>query len=88
MIDENDVALLEQAGLILANVDQSKTPDELHEDAAFSEYLNLISQTVKAEEIVPETAPETAETEITPTFIQRIINLIRTILSIVVLLFK
>ncbi len=88
VIDENDVALLEQAGLILANVDQSKTPDELHEDAAFSEYLNLISQTAQAEEIVPDTAPETAETEITPTFIQRIINLIRTILSIVVLLFK
>lgn len=43
-IDELDVELLEQAGLILADVDQSKTKEELSTNSAFAEYQNLISQ--------------------------------------------
>lgn len=43
-IDEYDAELLEQAGLILADVNQSKTKEELSTNSAFAEYQNLISQ--------------------------------------------
>lgn len=50
-IDELDVELLEQAGLLLADVDQSKSEEELIETSlAYVEYLNLIEQTVENQE--------------------------------------
>ncbi len=50
VIDENDVALLEQAGVLLASVDQTKSEAELLEtNSAYVEYLNLIDQTVETE---------------------------------------
>ena len=79
-IDENDVAILEQAGLILANVDQSKTPAELFEDAAFCEYINLIDQTpVTAEKSVEEMPTDTTpadEPVVTKTLLQKIMYFI------------
>ncbi|MBP9989629.1 MAG: Ig-like domain-containing protein [Ruminococcus sp.] len=54
IIDEFDVDLLEQAGVLLANVDQSKTLEELKSDSVYVEYLNLIEQNPVNEEIQPE----------------------------------
>ena len=42
-VSAEDVAILEQAGLLLSEIDINKTPAELSEDAAFSEYLHLIT---------------------------------------------
>ncbi|MBP3328284.1 MAG: hypothetical protein J6L91_05200, partial [Clostridia bacterium] len=68
VIDSFDVALLEQAGILLADVDQSKSSDELATDAAYIEYLDLIDQSpeteIEAEEKPqPEDEIETPETE-------------------------
>lgn len=49
IIDAADVAILEQAGIILAGVDQTKSEAELMTDSAYVEYLNLIDQTVETE---------------------------------------
>ncbi len=62
VIDSFDVALLEQAGLLLSDVDQSKSAEELATDEAYIEYLDLIDQTpdVEAEDepeagdVIPE----------------------------------
>lgn len=51
VIDDSDVELLEQAGVLLANVDQSKNNEELLETSSvYNEYLNLIDQRVESEE--------------------------------------
>lgn len=50
-IDDFDVELLEQAGILLASVDQSLSEEELLEtSSAYVEYLNLIDQTDSTEE--------------------------------------
>ena len=83
VIDENDVAILEQAGLILANVDQSKTPAELFEDAAFCEYISLIDQRpVTAEKSVEEVPTDTAPA-VTKTLLQKIMDFIIYIFKII-----
>ncbi len=82
VIDENDVALLEQAGIILASVDQSKTPAELVTDSAYVEYLNLIDQNpteeAPAEEMSSDVTPtdEPVDEGFNKSFIQRIIDFI------------
>ena len=58
-VSAEDVAILEQAGLLLSEIDINKTPAELSEDAAFSEYLNLIEANVKHE--MAEKTEDTAE---------------------------
>ncbi|MCQ2484561.1 MAG: Ig-like domain-containing protein, partial [Clostridia bacterium] len=53
VIDQLDVDILREAGVLLSQVDQNKTEEELLETSfAYVEYLNLIDQTVetKAEE--------------------------------------
>ena len=51
VINQADVDLLNQAGVLLANVDQTKSPEELLETSAeYNEYLNLIDQSVTVEE--------------------------------------
>ena len=86
-IDENDVALLEQAGLLLANVDQSKTPAELFEDAVFSEYINLITQSPVTAEKTVETAPTDTtpadEPVVTQTLFQQIMDFIIHIFNLI-----
>lgn len=56
VINQADVDLLNQAGVLLANVDQTKSPEELLETSAeYNEYLNLIDQSVAVEEKKQET---------------------------------
>ena len=46
VIDPMDVALLHQAGLLFANIDQTKSETELATDSNYIEYSELIDQTL------------------------------------------
>ena len=79
VVDEFDVALLNQAGVLLANVDQTKTQEELAADSDYVEYLNLIDQNPTVEE-------EPQEPEQDNGFIAKLIAFIETILKYIVTL--
>ena len=76
VVDEFDVAILNQAGVLLANVDQTKTQEELAADSDYAEYLNLIDQNPTIEE-----KPEQDNG-----FIAKLIAFIETILKYIVTL--
>lgn len=60
VVDGLDTALLEEAGVLLSNVDQSLSTEELLEtSSAFNEYINLIDQTP----IITDKEPQPEETE-------------------------
>ena len=61
-VDQADVDLLNQAGVLLSNVDQTKPTEELLETSSeYNEYLNLIDQGVEDKE--DETEQEVPETQ-------------------------
>ncbi len=63
VIDQLDVGLLNQAGALLANVDQSKSAEELLEtSSAYVEYLDLIDQSPEIE-VEDDEATENEATE-------------------------
>ena len=79
VIDGTDVEILNQAGILLAEIDQSKPQEELIEtSSAYTEYLELIDQ-------IPEVKAETAEPEekAEKTVIQRIIEFVKRIIAAV-----
>ena len=85
VIDDNDVDLLEQAGLLLASVDQSKTQEELKTDSVYIQYLNLIDQN-SANEETEEQTPSALDKLIgffadIYAFINNLINFIKTIFA-------
>ncbi len=59
-IDASDVALLEQAGLLLNNIDQTTASEKLETNSAFLEYCGLINQNI---EIIEPSADEPVEPE-------------------------
>ena len=64
-IDYLDVELLEQAGILLANVDQSKSNEELlNTNSSYAQYLNIIDQSIDTKE---EASDELIEFTYTPT---------------------
>ena len=78
VIDRFDVDILNQAGVLLADVDQSKTQEELLEtSSAYVEYLNLIDQTVETE-VVEE---EPVDPGYTFNFFDMILNFIKEIIT-------
>ncbi len=63
VVDEMDTALLNQAGLLLSSVNQTKSADVLLEtSAAYAEYISLIEQTPEMAEIETESTPEPEQT--------------------------
>ena len=78
VVDEFDVALLNQAGVLLANVDQTKTQEELAADSDYAEYLNLIDQQ-NASEDTTEIQPE----DETPDFFAKLISIIEYIVKFI-----
>lgn len=54
IIDQLDVDLLNHASIVLSNVDQTKTKEELLETSAYNEYIGLIDQNYEAVEDKPE----------------------------------
>lgn len=84
VIDQADVDLLNQAGVLLANIDQSQSEETLMTDSSYEEYLNLIDQQVEVTS--EETTEDNTETPIPDkweTFIRLVINLIKQIFSII-----
>ena len=78
VIDQLDVDLLNQAGVLLSSVDQTKPTEELLETSAeYNEYLSLIDQ------MGSEDAPETPTQDENDSFFTRIIALIESIVKLI-----
>ena len=87
VVDEFDVALLNQAGVLLANVDQTKTQEELSADSDYIEYLSLIDQTAGADtEQESEQTPEPDKTY--ESLFGMIIDFIKTVFEILISIFQ
>ena len=84
-IDQTDVDLLNQAGLLLSSIDQTKSAEELLETSSeYSEYLNLIDQSVEVKEDKPEQeSPETQNPSLLEFLLTTIWNYIKLILSLI-----
>ncbi|MGN1479909.1 MAG: dockerin type I repeat-containing protein, partial [Acutalibacteraceae bacterium] len=91
VIDAFDVALLEKAGLLLSQIDQSKSESELLESDAYIEYQSLIDQSPVLTDSEPEVTPD-PEPETEPTIFEQIVSFIKQavefILSFVKMLYK
>ena len=83
-IDQADVDLLNQAGLLLSSVDQTKSTEELLETSSeYNEYLNLIDQSVGVKSDEPEQeSPETQKPSLLEFLLTTIWNYIKLILSL------
>ncbi len=79
-VDSSDVLVLEQAGLLLSQVDQSK--DDYMETDAYEEYLDLIDQNPTVDE-TPVDEPAEPETPAQPSLFERIVEFIRNIIAFV-----
>lgn len=84
-IDQSDVDLLNQAGVLLSSVDQTKQTEELLETSSeYKEYLNLIDQRVESENNEPEQeSPETQNPSLPEFLLTTIWNYIKLILSLI-----
>lgn len=84
-IDESDIALLNEAGTLLANVDQSKSADVLLETSSeYIEYLELIDQApeLEFEELTGVETENGVQQESTESdFIDMIIGFIKSIFA-------
>ena len=83
-IDQADVDLLNQAGLLLSSVDQTKPTEELLKTSSeYNEYLNLIDQSVEVKSDEPEQeSPETQKPSLLEFLLTTIWNYIKLILSL------
>lgn len=80
-INRDDIELLELAGTLKTQIDQSKSTDELlSTSSAYSEYINLIEQTVKSEtaETVEE---ETIDPQFSYSFLDSLIRFIKELID-------
>ena len=90
-VDANDIKLLNEAGLLLASVDQTKTAEILFEtSSAYSAYIDIIDQSpVSVEEetskdsIENETLTESESTEISFNIMEIIVRLITKLFDII-----
>ncbi len=83
VIDENDVALLNEAGSLLAGVDQTKTNEELQTSSVYNEYIRMIDQSPELEiEDVQEEAPaDGSETQ--DSIFEIILNYIKSFIELI-----
>ena len=78
-VNESDVLLLEQAGLMLSKIDQSQ-PDYMKTDS-YTEYVNLIEQNPDAPD---DTADEPEQPSDSPkTLIQKIIEFVKSVVAFI-----
>lgn len=84
-IDQADVDLLNQAGLLLSSVDQTKPTEELLKTSSeYNEYLNLIDQSVEVKSDEPEQErTETQKPSLLEFLLTTIWNYIKRILSLI-----
>lgn len=84
-INATDVAILEQAGLLFVNVDQTMSQDELMQSDSYIEYLNLIDQNPAGEE---PNAEEPTDPDPTPqTFLVKLIEILQKVITFIRSLF-
>lgn len=77
-INQQDVEILEEAGILLASVDQTKSEEKLLETSSvYAEYLNLVDQSVKTESTT-EVKEETTDEPVNP-----VVNPFATIISMI-----
>lgn len=77
IIDDQDVWILNEAGMLLAEVNQSgERQEEMYTSSAYAEYVELIDQTPEAEELPEENVIEIPEKE-PLSLIEFIISLIK-----------
>lgn len=82
VIDESDVSLLNDAGLILAGVDQSKPEAEFMTSQAFSEYIDLIDQSPENDVTVEDSDDDTTQEE-KLSIIEIIFELIESLITLI-----
>ena len=91
VIDQLDVDILNQAGVLLSEVDQTKSEEELLEtSSAYVQYLNLIQQSPEtettAEEVVEDT-PTDAKEPVSINWFEMIVSFLKMLLNFVYGLF-
>ena len=86
-INSSDVLLLERAGLLLANVDQSKSLEELMETDSYTEYLNLIDQNPMVDDTTEEPINEPTESA-AKTLIERVVEIVKIVITFIRNLFS
>lgn len=64
IINQIDVDLLNKAGALLSNIDQTQSVEELQTDAAYIEYVELIDQTADIEIEVEDKNENDSDTEV------------------------
>lgn len=97
VIDQKDVELLNKAGALISNIDQTETVEELETNSYFVEYVALIDQITEIEieddvdietEETPEadadTTPEQEESKAETSIIEMIFNFIGSIFEILI----
>ena len=81
-----DVEILEKAGVLLSEVDQTKSQDELMETQAYQKYINLIDRNPDAEETPVEEPTQPEEKPMT--FFEKLVQVIVKIIEFVQDFFK
>ena len=88
VIDQLDVDILQQAGVLLEEVDQTKSEEELlTTSSAYVEYLNLIDQTAAAEKAVEDTSTEEEKEPVSINWFEVIVSFFKMLLNFVFDLF-
>ena len=87
MIDSLDAELLERAGLLLSQIDQSKPQSEIVTSDEYIEYQSLIDQSPEPQESEPDTTPD-PDPEPEPTVFEQIISFIKQAVEFVINFFK
>ena len=82
VIDSLDAELLERAGLLLSQIDQSKPQSEIVTSDEYIEYQSLIDQSPEPQESEPDITPE-PDPEPEPTVFEQIVSFIRQIVEFV-----
>ena len=83
VIDSLDAELLERAGLLLSQIDQSKPQSEIVTSDEYIEYQSLIDQSPEPQESEPDITPEPE-----PTVFEQIISFIKQAIEFVINFFK
>lgn len=83
VVNQEDVELLNYAGVLLSKVDQTKTQEELNTDAAYNEYISFISQDPDKPggEIKPDNKPDKEDNAFVK-FFKMIWNFIKSLFKI------
>ncbi len=86
VVDEADVALLNEAAVLLSSVDQTETAEELSTSSAYSQYVSLIDQSADITLESEDDAVNSEETQFD--FFEQIFAIIQKIFDFVISLIK